>query len=122
MANYQSLGSRVLGKRLVCIHQAIVVCTVATLFTALENGASASVSNIRITHCLLRNSPDALVFFTRNLNYSFYRELTRAAPVTWASRVVTPTVRHQIVYWYTTYSTFIVNDGMEWKEKEAVLT
>jgi hypothetical protein len=69
VASYQSLESRDLGKRLALIHQAILACTVATLFTASEKAASASVSNIRITHCLLRNSPDALVLFKRNFNY-----------------------------------------------------
>jgi len=63
------LYTRILGKILAFIQQAILVCTVATLFTASENAASASVSNIRITQCLLRNPPDALVFFKRNFNY-----------------------------------------------------
>jgi hypothetical protein len=62
-------GSRELGKRLARIHQAILVRTVATMLTASENAASASVGNINITHCLLRNPPDALVFFKRKFNY-----------------------------------------------------
>jgi hypothetical protein len=69
VTSYQSLGSRDLGKRLAFTQKAVLLFTAATLSTASENAPSAFVSNTRITHCLLRNTEDGLVFFTRNFNY-----------------------------------------------------